>query len=883
MNLKRFFRRSAADADLAQELEAHIQHEVDDNLARGMNKEEATRRARVKVGSVRRVRETMWEKNSLESVETVLRDLRYSIRTLSRTPGFTVTAILVMAIGIGTNVTLFTVVRSVLLKPLPFREPDRLIQLYEKSPSGTRDFSFIAGGMYAAWKKAASSIEQMAIYGTDSINLSGANGLLPEKIRYAECEWTLLPMLGVVPELGRSFVEADDKREAAATVMLTHSLWVRRYASDPGIVGKTIQLNSKPYTVIGVLPAWFEYPETQTQLWAPIYHEQSSEMMQAVDMHNFFVVGRLRPGATLAQALSQVDTAEKQVHASHPTPSTANAANARTLLDGVVHDAKATLYTLMGATSCVLLIACLNVANLLVARSASRRKEISVRAALGGSRWRLLREQLTESAVLAAAGGCLGLLFAWFGTRWLVQARPGLARANAIHIDGVVLLFGAVVIAACGLLAGLIPSLSFLRGPLLESLQDSSRAASAGHGRVKLRRALLAAEVGLTVVLLTCAGLLLKSYNHLRSIDLGCATQNVMTMRFALPHVRYNTAAKVASFYEQLLPRLRSLPGVKTAGVVTALPGQGYGGDSRFTLPEHPDFAGGAVQDAIVRGAEPGYFSALQIPLLSGRYFEDRERLTDARSVIVSRSFAHEYFGGEDPIGKHILPKDFDGGVPPEGFEIVGVVGDTLWSVTDHWALTDQDKAMMYFPLYSGRWTNASIGVRSDGNVISLALPIQKALGEIDPDLPVSDVLTMDQAIGRSTRDASFTSSLVLAFAVIALILAAVGLYAVLSYIVTQRTSEIGIRIALGAQRSSVLRLILADGLRPAWIGLLFGLAASGFAVQLIRTMLYGIRALDWPLFAEVGLLLSIVAAIACAIPAWRASRLDPMQALRTD
>jgi putative ABC transport system permease protein len=443
-------------------------------------------------------------------------------------------------------------------------------------------------------------------------------------------------------------------------------------------------------------------------------------------------------------------------------------------------------------------------------------------------------------------------------------------------MDGVVLLFGLGVVAGCGLLAGLIPSLSFLRGPLLEALQDSSRATSAGHGRVRLRRALLAAEVGLTVVLLTCAGLLLKSYNHLRSTDLGCATQNVLTMRFALPHARYDTAAKTAAFYEQLLPRLRALPGVKAAGVVTTLPGQGYGGDSRFTLPEHPDFAGGAVQDAIVRGADPGYFSALQIPLLSGRFFEDHERLTDARSVIVSKSFARQYFGDEDALGKHILIKDFDG-VPPEGFEVVGVVGDTLW------ALTEQDTAMMYFPLYSGGWPNASIGVRSDGDVTSLALPIQKVLGELDPDLPVSDVLTMDQSIGRSTVDASFTSSMVMAFAVIALVLAAVGLYGVLSYIVTQRTSEIGIRIALGAQRGAVLRLILSDGLRPAWIGLLLGLVGSGFAVQLIRTMLYGTRALDWVLFAEVGMVLALVAGVACAIPAWRASRLDPMQALRTE
>lgn len=875
MNLRRFFSRPAVDEDLALELEAHLQHEVDDNIALGMREEEARRKARVKLGSVRRVHETVWEKNSLEWFETMLRDLRYAIRTLVRTPGFTVTAVLVMALGIGANVALFTVVRSVLLKPLPFREPDRLIQLYEKSPNGRREFSYIAGGMYAAWKNAATSVEQMAIYGTNSVNLSGTGGQLPEKIRSVESSWNLLPMMGVVPEVGRLFSEADDRRQAAPTVILTHSLWTRRYGGDRGIVGTTILLDAKPYTVVGVLPAWFEYPDTETQLWAPIYHEESSEMMQAVDIHNFFVVGRLKPGATLAQALSQVDTAEKQVHAAHPTPSTANGASARTLLDGVVHDAKATLYTLMGATSCVLLIACLNVANLLVARAASRRKETSVRAALGGSRWRLLREQVTESAVLAMAGGGLGLLLAWLGTRWLVQARPEMARAGAIHMDGVVLLFGLGVVVCCTVVAGLIPSLSFLRGPLLESLQDSSRATSAGYGRVRLRRALLAAEVGLTVVLLTCAGLLLKSYNHLRSTSLGSATQNVMTMRFALPHARYNTAAKTAAFYEQLLPRLRSLPGVKAAGVVTTLPGQGYGGDSRFSLPEHPDFAGGTVQDAMVRGADPGYFSALQIPLLSGRFFENHERLADARSVIVSKSFARQYFGGEDPLGKHIVTKDFLS--PTEGFEVVGVVGDTLWG------LTEQDTTMMYFPLFSGGWSNASIGVRSDGDVMSLALPIQKVLGEIDPDLPVSDVLTMEQSIGRSTLNASFTSSLVMAFAVIALVLAAVGLYGVLSYIVTQRTSEIGIRIALGAQRGAVLRLILSDGLRPAWIGLLLGLVGSGFAVQSIRTMLYGTQALDWVLFAEVGMVLALVAAVACAIPASRASRLDPMQALRIE
>lgn len=876
MNLKRFFTRKSADAELADELEAHLLHEEDENIARGMNPVEARRQARLKLGSRIRVRETVWEKNSFEWLETLLRDLRYAVRTLSRSPGFTVTAVLVMALGIGANVALFTVVRSVLLKPLPFREPDRLVQFYEKSPNGRRQYSYVAGGMYEAWKKAASSVEQMAIYGTDSINLSGGGGQLPEQIRYAEGSWNLLPMLGVVPEVGRLFVEAEDQRRAPAVVLLTHSLWVRRYAGDREIVGKTILLDSKPYTVIGVLPAWFVYPDTHIQLWATIRHEQSTGMMAAPDIHNFFVIGRLRPGATMEQALSQVDTAEKQVHAAHPTSTTGSAASARTMLDGVVQDAKSSLYTLLGATACVLLIACLNVANLLVARSAARRKEASVRAALGGSRWHLVREQMTESTVLSIAGGGFGLLLAWGGVRWLVETRPEMARADAIHMDGAVVLFGLCIVVGCGLVAGLIASFSFLRGPLLASLNDSSRASSASHGRVRLRRALLVAEVGLTVVLLTCAGLLLKSYRHLRATDLGCVTQNVMTMQFSLPHVQYNSDVKTAAFYEQLLPRLRSIPGVKAAGVATALPGQGYGGDSRFMLPEQPDFAGGAAQVALVRGVDPRYFSALQIPLLSGRFFEDRERLDNTPTVIVSKSFARQYLGDRNPLGQHILTKDLRG-VPPGGFEVVGVVGDTLWH------LTEQDAAMMYFPIYSGGWPNASIAVRSDGDVSSLALPIQKALAEIDPGLPVSNVLTMEQAMGKATLDASFTASLIMIFAGIALVLAAVGLYGVLSYVVTQRTSEIGIRIALGAQRSSVLGLILSDGLRPAWLGLVLGLVASGFTVQLIRTMLYGMRALDLALFAEVGVLLGLVAAGACAIPAWRASRLDPMQALRIE
>lgn len=877
MNIRRWWQRSREDIELDEEMAAHLAQEIDDNLARGLTPEEAGRQARLKFGNPRRIRETVWEANRLAWLEDSIRDLRHAARTLARTPGFTLVAVLIMAIGIGANTALFTVVRAVLINPLPFREPDRLVQLYEKSPNGERAYSYVAPGMYAAWKQQAPSVKQMGIYGTDSINLSGgANGSeggLPEKIRFGQASWDLFAVLGVEPALGRLFSAADDRPQGSATVVLTHSLWLRRYGGDPSIVGRTVLLDAVPYTVVGILPAWFSYPDTTIQLWTALYHDHRPAEMQVVDNHGYFVVARLLPHANLRQAVSEIDTAEKRVHMDHPTPSTGTAANGRSLLDGLVNESSTQLYVLLAATTCVLLIACLNVANVLLARAAAHRKEIAVRAALGGSRWRLLREKVAESGVLSLAGGTVGVPFAWLSTRWLIHSRPDLPRVETIHTDAVVLLFGIGMIVFTGLLAGLIPALSLFRAPLLDGLQESSRSSSTGAGTARSRKILLAFEVAFTVVLLVCSGLLLKSYERLRSRDLGCDTHNVLTMQFSLPAVRYNNPQKVASFYEELLGRLRSLPGVRAAGISTALPGQGYGGDTRFTIPEHPVPPKDAMQVAQVRAVDPGYFQAIGIPLVRGRYFQDRERGKDAHVGLVSESFARQFFPNDDPIGRHFRPRSFEG----QSFEIIGIVRDTLWN------LTEPVGATIYFPLFSGEWQSASIAVRSDQEVSSLALPIQKSLAQLDADLPVSDILTMEQFIGKSTLDASFTSLVMLSFAAMTLLLAAIGLYGVLSYLVTQRTLEIGIRIALGSQRGMVLRHVLLDGLQPAWAGLIIGLAVSALAVQLIRSLLYGLSPLDWSVFASVASLLGMVAVIACALPAWRASRLDPVQALRTE
>jgi predicted permease len=534
------------------------------------------------------------------------------------------------------------------------------------------------------------------------------------------------------------------------------------------------------------------------------------------------------------------------------------------------------LYVLFGATGCLLLIACLNVASLLVARGVSRRREQAIRTALGGSRSRLLLEHLTETLLLAIAGGGIGLLVAYLATAWLVNTRQDFNRVEAVRMDGAAVMFALGLVFLCAITAGLTSAFSVGSDQIISSLKESSRSQSAGQGRVRLRKWLLTLEVGLTVVLLIGAGLLLKTYEHLRSTNLGCITDNVLTMGLNLPEAKFQTSAQRVNFFEGLLERVRSLPGVHAAGLVREVPGQGYGGDSGFAIAEHPPLPIGQSQYAMVRWADAGYFAALGIPCLRGQTFDENQRLEKANEVIISESFVQKYFVDEDPIGKHLLT------IGRRSFRIVGVVGDTRFSVSR------PAQPMMYFPLYALLYdglvpNSAVIAVRSTRDVTGLALPIQQMVQGLDPELAVSDVLTMDQIIGRATVDTTFDASLLLAFAVSSLILAAVGLFGVLSYVVAQRTTEIGIRIALGAQPSQVLRLILLDGLRPAAIGLFLGLFAAVGATRVIRDLLFGAEPLDASVFGVVTILLLTVAVSACLLPAWRAGRLDPTQALRNE
>ena len=886
MKLAMLTGRRTAGAQLEYELRFHLERQIAENIAAGMPRDEALRTALQLFGNPALLRDQARSTWSWAWLESLLHDARYSLRTLARTPGFAIIAVLVMALGIGANVAIFTVVRSVLLTPLPYRDPDRLVMLYETESNrkGPSAFMPVAAGNFAQWQQAARGKAEMALVSPfQDYNVSAEGGRLPEKIEGGWCSGNFFSVLGVNPMLGRGIVPEDDRPGAPAVAVLNYPFWMRRYSRDPAIVGKTIWLNARPYAVIGVLRPSFlfssSYGGDKVQLWTPVANDAPPSLMTAFDDHEFLVAARLLPGITLASLVTQVQAVQKHILNAYARPAIHDSALGRSMLDDGVGSYKTPLYAMFAATGCVLLIACMNVASLLVARTAARRKELAIRSALGGGRIRLMRERIIESLLLSATGGALGLLFAFGAVQWVVQTRTDMNRIGAVHMDGVVFGFALGAIAVCAVFSGLISAFGLPHSRILAALQESSRAQSGSRRRTTLRRTLLAIEVCLTVILLVGAGLLLKSYQHLRSNDIGVPLDHVLTMSLSLPEARYREAAQQVGFFETLIGRVRALPGIEAAGLVSRAPGEGYGGDRIFNVVEHPPVPPNEVPDLMIRGADPGYFAAIRLPLIRGRIFTADERLERANVVVISQSAAKQLFPNEDPIGKHLRPADGgDSGVGKSTtYEIVGVVGDTRWRITEPFQPT------LYWPIYGNDYTVATIVVRAPHNVDSLAMPVQKIIGQLDPDLPVSEVMTLHDAVGKWTIDSQFDSILVLAFAVIALVLAAAGLYGVLAYLVTQRTGEIGIRIALGARRESVLGLVMVDGLKPALIGLALGLSASAGVVRLIRSMLYETKPLDPAVFATVAAALLAVAALACVLPAWRASRLDPMQALRTE
>jgi predicted permease len=873
MRLRALFRRKSVEQDLDEELRFHFEQQVEKFVRAGMPMEEARRQARLAIGGEEQIKEECRDARGVRFLENVAQDVRFGLRTLRKSPGFAAVAILTLTLGIGVNTALFTIVHGVLMNPLPFPRADRLVNLWERDVLESGSFNVVSGGVFGDWQKQATGFEQMALIGEDTANLSGDGGALAESIGIRECSYNLFSILGVQPALGRVFAEEEDRRGAPATTVLTNGLWKRRYGSDPTIVGKTILLDAQKFTVIGVLPAWFDYPDTRTQLWVPVKHEVSEMDMRNHGNHRFFVVARLKDGVSVEEASSALNGLQQRLHIQMPGELMGKGAHATALSENLVRDVKQPLYVLMGAVVCVLLIACLNVANLFMARVTARRKEIAVRAALGGSRWRIIQEQVTESLLLTLVGGAFGALLAWTTVRWLVSLQANLPRSETIHVDGFALAFTFAITVFCGVVAGLLPSLAVTRNELVAPLKEESRSMAGGRGRARLRKVMLAVEVTLTVVLLVGGGLMLKSFQELRTVNMGCATDNVLTMGFTLPDTTYPTRPQIAAFEELLLARTRAVPGVNQAGIVSVLPGAGHYMDNTFAIEGAPPLARGQFRNAVVRGADPSYFKMMSIPLKQGRYFTDSDKHENGNGAAVTESMAREFFPAGDAIGKTLV---VDWEESPR-FTIVGIVGDVLSD------LNRPAEPTMYFPINSGRFGYGSLVIRSTRDVTALALPVQKVFAAVDPNMAVSDVLTMEERIGKSSASAMFDAVLVLLFATLGLALAAVGLYGLLSYLVTERTNEIGIRMALGAQRSEVMRIMFVDGLRPTSVGLLLGLFAGGVCAQLIRSLLFGVEPLDLNIFAAVAFVVLLISIGACTYPAWRAARVDPMSALRCE
>ena len=869
--------------DLQRELRSDLELEEEEQREGGVPAEEARYAALRAFGNPTLIREQTRAEWGWGWLENVLRDLRIGVRTLLRSPGFSIIAVVVMALCIGAATSLFTIVRSVLLRPLPFRDPDHLVMLYEHrsgEAASTGDFTYnpVAPADFYDWRSKTHAFEDMAVVRYAGYNLTGERGDLPEDVRSAAGSWNLFPLLGVQPALGRAFTESED-RPGNTVVMLTWSVFQRRFGGDAKIVGRPLHLDGRPFTVVGVLPAWFTYPDAGIQLWVPYQADASPEFLQHHDFHQSQVIARLRPDVSLATAVAQVRSIQYQLHLENPHEPVNDDVAPRSLNEDLAGNVKKPLNLMLCAVGCMLLIGCLNVSNLLVARGAARQREVAIRSALGAQRATLIRGQLTESVLICAAGGLGGILVSALSTQLLAHAWKDLPTAQSIHVDGAVITFACAIMFLASLLVGFLPALSTTGKTTMKALQTSARTGASSISRTALRKSLLTVEIGITVVLLVAAGLLLKSFMRLRGADVGSITDNMLTLQYSLPQKKYDTPEKVNAFNEALLERVRNLPGVRAAGLGNTVPGAGYWGDFVFTVKEHAaPKPGESLPEGLSRWADPGYFSALGIPLVNGRFFTDDERVARSYKVIVSSQLVREYFPGEDPIGKHLrVPAHPHAGAPDDAdYEIVGVVGDTLFQVGK------EPKAAIYFPILEG-FPGGTLVVHAISEPLQLSVPVQKQIASLDPELPVSHVLTLNQVIGQSLVNASLSTTIVLAFAILSLLLASVGLYGVLSYLTAQRTSELGIRMALGAQRDELLRLMLMDGLKPALFGLGLGLMMSFAATRIFQSMFFGTKALDPVVLSGVIAMLLAVATLACLFPAWRASRIDPMQALRTE
>jgi putative ABC transport system permease protein len=887
--LRALLRKSEMERELDEELRYHIEQQTEQNIRLGMDPEEARYAAQKAFGGVEQAKERSRDARGVRWIEDLWQDLRYGARTLVKNPGFTMVAMVTLALGIGANSAIFSVVNSVLLRELSYRDPQRLVMVWsdrplQQSQTGFTEWPFTAAD-FRDLRDQNQSFEQMAAFTTHRLNITGGDE--PELLGGVRATANLFALLGVEATHGRVFHPEEDQPGDNRVVVLSDSLWRRRFGSDPKIIGQKISLDYEPYTVVGVAPPDFQFPPKAS---LPAAYEFPPEV-------NYYIPLALTPGewsnrgpgflAAIARLKSQTRFEQAQADMigiaerlarQYPDSNKNESVRLTPIHQQVVGKTQTAILALMGAVGFVLLIACANVANLLLARAAARQKELAIRAALGAGRWRMIRQLLTESLLLAASSGALALMLAvWIVDLLRTMARDNLPRAGEIGVDARVVGFTLVVSLLTGIIFGLIPALQASRTDLNETLKEGGR--SSGVGGNRLGSLLVASEVALSLLLLVGAGLMLRSFIRLMSVDPGFDPQNALTMAIGLPQSKYQPPQR-AAFFQQLLDRLRALPGVRSVGAVYPPLGGGEAG-AGFSIEGRPPAARGEPRLAAPRWVSLDYFKAMKIQLLKGRVFTEGDSINALPVIIINEAMARQYWPNEDPIGKRVASTDDNfWRDKPLWREIVGVVKDVRYT-----ALDTEARAQMYTPFnqFPPVFSDRTLVARTDGDPMSLVAAVRGEVKAIDKDQPISHIRTMEELVAGSVSQRRFNMLLLAVFAGVALLLAAVGIYGVMSYSVEQRTREIGLRMALGAQTRDVIRLVVGRGMTLTLIGAVIGLIAAFGLTRLIKSLLYGVSATDPVTFLVIAPLLALVAMLACYLPARRATKVDPLVALKAE
>jgi putative ABC transport system permease protein len=819
-------------------------------------------------------------------MHTLLQDFRYGLRTLRKSRGFAAAAVLVLALGIGANTAIFSVVNSVLLRPLPFPHPEQLVQVWHTPPQtsfpGMKEFA-VSAANYLDWAADNHVFQRIAIYTWSSFNLTGTGE--PQFVNARRVSSSFFPLLQAQPMLGRVFSPEEDQPGHDHVVVLNESFWRNQFGADRNIVGRDLTLDGAAYRVIGVMPAKFQFPissdpANSAKLWAPLAMTDRERAVRGE--HHYAVIGRLREGISVQQAQAEMDTISHRLEQAYPADDKGWGAVVKPLREELVGDVRTPLLVLLGAVALVLLIACANVANLVLARTLSRQKEIAVRTALGASRGRLIRGVISETVVLSLTGGVLGLLIAHFGVKLIVAFLAAkLPRASDIGVDGWVLAFTIAVSLLAGMLAGLLPAVRLSNVNVNEALKQGNRTSSDAAGN-RTRGLLVISEVALSLMLLIGAGLLIRTLWMLRNVDPGLDPRNVLALTPSIPATAYPQPAQEIAFYRQLLEKVDAIPGIMSAGAIDSLPLSG-GSNQPIQIEGRPVQAMADQPEVAVRVISPGYLHAMRIPLIRGRDFGGQDTSDSVGTVLISQSLAQRFWPNEDPVGKHLTMTFFPGKVR----KIVGIVGD----VKDRGLDSAEPEATLYTPLgqlapsATAAWRSFPlwIVVRTQSEPTTVTSAVINAVHQLNPELPIVDVTTMENFVAESLSQQRFNMLLLAVFAGVALLLAAVGIYSVLAYTVRRRIREIGIRMALGAQTSDVVGMVIAEGMKPTFIGLAIGLAGALVLGRFVSSLIYGVKPGDIPTFATVSLVLVAVAFLASVVPAYRATRVQPVSTLREE